>query len=30
LIGPHVDPALAKKIFDRSWLPEKTSRMQRK
>ena len=30
LIGPHVDPALAKKIFDRSWLPEETSRMPHK
>jgi hypothetical protein len=27
LIGPHIDPDLAEKIFDRSWLPEKTSRM---
>ena len=27
LIGPHIDPELAKKVFDRSWLPEKTSRM---
>ncbi len=27
LIGPHIDPDLAKKIFDRSWLPENTSRM---
>ena len=27
LIGPHVDPDLAKKVFDRTWLPEKTSRM---
>ena len=25
LIGPHVDPDLAEKIFDRSWLPEATS-----
>ena len=30
LIGPHVDPELAKKVFDRSWLPEKTSRMLRR
>jgi hypothetical protein len=30
LIGPHIDPELAKKVFDRSWLPEKTSRMLRK
>jgi len=30
LIGPHVDPDLAKKVFDRTWLPEKTSRMLRK
>ena len=30
LIGPHVDPDLAKIIFDRSWLPEKTSRMLRR
>ena len=27
LIGPHIVPDLAKKIFDRSWLPENTSRM---
>jgi hypothetical protein len=27
LIGPHIDPDLAKKVFDRSWLPEKTSRI---
>ncbi len=27
LIGPHIDPDLAKKIFDRTWLPETTSRM---
>ena len=27
LIGPHIDPVLAKKVFDRSWLPEKTSRI---
>jgi hypothetical protein len=26
LIGPHIDPDLAKKVFDRSWLPESTSR----
>ena len=30
LIGPHIDPDLAKKIFDSSWLPEKTSRALRK
>jgi hypothetical protein len=29
LIGPHIDPDLAKKIFDRSWLPEESSRMLR-
>ena len=29
LIGPHIDPDLAKKIFDKSWLPEATSRMLR-
>ena len=29
LIGPHVDSELAEKIFDRSWLPEKTSGMLR-
>ena len=23
LIGPHIDPDLAKKVFDRTWLPEK-------
>ncbi len=27
LIGPYVDPDLAKKVYARSWLPEKTSRM---
>lgn len=27
LIGPHIDPDLAKKVFDRPWMPEKTSRM---
>ena len=27
LIGPHVDPVLADKVFDKSWLPEKTSEM---
>ena len=25
LIGPHIDSSLAKKIFDKSWLPERTS-----
>jgi hypothetical protein len=25
LISPHVDPDLAEKVFDRSWLPEQTS-----
>lgn len=30
LIGPHIDPDLARKNFARSWLPEKTSRMLRK
>lgn len=29
LIGPHIDPALAQDVFDRSWLPEKTSPMLR-
>ena len=27
LIDPHIDPELAKKIFDKSWLPEPTSKM---
>jgi hypothetical protein len=27
LIGPHVDPALAEKVFDRSWLPQQDSQM---
>jgi len=27
LIGPHVDPDLADKVFDRTWLPAETSRM---
>jgi hypothetical protein len=30
LISPHIDPALAKKVFDKSWLPEKTSRGQKR
>jgi len=30
LIGPHIDPDLAKKVFDRTWLPEKTSRILRR
>lgn len=25
LIGPHIDPELAKEVYDRSWLPERTS-----
>jgi hypothetical protein len=29
LIGPHIDPALAQEVFDRTWLPEKTSPMLR-
>jgi hypothetical protein len=29
LIGPHIDPDLAKEVYDRTWLPEKTSRMLR-
>lgn len=29
LIGPHIDPALADAVYDRSWLPAKTSRMLR-
>jgi hypothetical protein len=27
LIAPHVDPALAEKVFDRTWLPEQNSKM---
>jgi len=27
LIGPHVDPDLARKIYDKSWLPKKDSGM---
>lgn len=27
LIGPHIDPDLAESVFNRSWLPEKTSRV---
>ncbi|MFC1797618.1 DUF4344 domain-containing metallopeptidase [Pseudomonadota bacterium] len=27
LIGPHIDPDLAEKIFDRAWLPATTSSM---
>jgi hypothetical protein len=30
LIVPHVDPDLADKVFDRNWLPAKTSRMLRR
>ena len=30
LIVPHVDPDLADKVFDRTWLPAKTSRMLRR
>jgi len=26
LISPHIDPVLAKKVFDKSWLPEESSR----
>jgi len=29
LIGPHIDPALADAVYDRSWLPARTSRMLR-
>ena len=28
LIGPHIDPDLAKKVFGRAWLPEKIFPMQ--
>ncbi len=27
LIGPYIDPDLAEKVFDRTWLPKRTSRM---
>jgi len=27
LISPHVDPELAQKVFEKSWLPEATSGM---
>ena len=27
LIGPHIDRALAKKIMDKSWLPDATTRV---
>ena len=27
LIGPHIDPDLAEIVFNRSWLPEETSRV---
>jgi len=30
LIGPHIDPDLAEKVFERSWLPEETSDMLRR
>jgi hypothetical protein len=30
LIGPHIDPDLAEKVFDRTWLPEETSPMLRR
>ena len=29
LISPHIDPALAKKVFDESWLPELSSKKPR-
>jgi len=30
LISPHIDRALAKKVLDKSWLPESTRRVQRR
>ena len=27
LIGPHIDPELAKEVYGKNWLPEKTSKM---
>ena len=30
LIGPHIDPQRAREVFDRSWLPEPTRRVQRR
>ena len=30
LISPHIDRAAAKKVLDRSWLPEPTARVQRR
>jgi putative metallopeptidase DUF4344 len=30
LISSHIDRALAKKVFDKSWLPESTRRVQRR
>jgi hypothetical protein len=30
LVGPHIDSALAKKIFDRTWLRKTTTRLQRR
>lgn len=29
LIGPHINPALEKEVFDRAWLPDKASTMLR-
>jgi hypothetical protein len=30
LISPHIDRALAKRVLDKSWLPERTTRVQRR
>jgi hypothetical protein len=30
LISPHIDRALAKKVLDKSWLPERNTRVQRR
>jgi hypothetical protein len=30
LIGPHIDPGLAKEVFDKSWLPDAAIRVPRR
>jgi hypothetical protein len=30
LIGPHIDPGLAKEVFDKSWLPDPAIRLPRR
>jgi hypothetical protein len=30
LIGPHIDPVLARRVLDRSWLPDPTWQVPRR